>query len=56
VSIRDELFQPFFTTSPTGEGIGLGLSITHDIVMHGGRYAAAIHLQSEGSRQLPLDH
>jgi PAS domain S-box-containing protein len=36
--IRDKLFQPFFTTKPTGEGTGLGLSIGYDIVtqQHGG--------------------
>ena len=36
--IRDKLFQPFFTTKPTGEGTGLGLSIAYDIItqQHGG--------------------
>ena len=36
--IKDKLFQPFFTTKPTGERTGLGLSISHDIVtqQHGG--------------------
>ncbi len=36
--IKDKLFQPFFTTKPTGEGTGLGLSIAYDIVtqQHGG--------------------
>jgi PAS domain S-box-containing protein len=36
--IREKLFQPFFTTKPTGEGTGLGLSIGWDIVtqQHGG--------------------
>ncbi|MDQ6814413.1 MAG: ATP-binding protein [Bacteroidota bacterium] len=33
----DKVFQPFFTTKPTGEGIGLGLSISYDIMKaHGG--------------------
>jgi signal transduction histidine kinase/ligand-binding sensor domain-containing protein len=36
-TIRNKIFQPFFTTKPTGEGTGLGLSLSYDIVKaHGG--------------------
>jgi len=36
--VRDKLFNPFFTTKPAGEGTGLGLSLSYDIIVkqHGG--------------------
>ncbi len=44
--IRDKIFQPFFTTKPTGQGTGLGLSLSYDIVKaHGGEIIVNSHLE-----------
>jgi len=48
-NIKDKIFQPFFTTKPTGQGTGLGLSLSYDIVKaHGGSLVLNSH-ENEGS-------
>jgi signal transduction histidine kinase len=46
--VRAKIFNPFFTTKPTGEGTGLGLSMTHDIIVkqHGGQIDVETELGS----------
>ncbi|MDE3184283.1 MAG: GHKL domain-containing protein [Bacteroidota bacterium] len=55
--IVDKIFQPFFTTKPTGEGTGLGLSLSYDIVKaHGGkiRVETKDNVGAEFIIQLPI--
>ena len=57
-NIREKIMQPFFTTKPTGEGTGLGLSLTYDMVVkgHGGKIEME-SVEGEGSEftvTLPL--
>jgi signal transduction histidine kinase/ligand-binding sensor domain-containing protein len=48
--IREKIFQPFFTTKPTGQGTGLGLSMSYDIITkgHGGELNVNSH-ENEGA-------
>ena len=47
--IKEKIFQPFFTTKPTGQGTGLGLSLSYDIVKaHGGELA--VETTSDGAK------
>lgn len=55
--IKNKIFQPFFTTKPTGQGTGLGLSLSYDIITkgHGGELKVETK-EGEGSKfiiQLP---
>jgi signal transduction histidine kinase len=34
-TVKGKIFQPFFTTKPTGQGTGLGLSLSYDIITKG---------------------
>jgi two-component system NtrC family sensor kinase len=43
-TIKSKIFQPFFTTKPTGEGTGLGLSLAYDIV---NAYGGSLSVQSD---------
>jgi len=47
--IKDKIFQPFFTTKPTGQGTGLGLSLSYDIVHSNGGQILAESAEGEGS-------
>jgi signal transduction histidine kinase len=54
--VLDKIFQPFFTTKPTGEGTGLGLSLSYDIVKANGGELKVETKEGEGSEfiiQLP---
>jgi len=57
-NIVDKIFQPFFTTKPTGRGTGLGLSLSYDIIKAHGGEVRVESKEGEGSAliiQLPMN-
>ena len=58
-AIKKKIMQPFFTTKPTGEGTGLGLSLTYDMVVkgHGGsiQVESVVGERSEFIIALPIN-
>jgi two-component system, NtrC family, sensor kinase len=53
-NVLDKIFQPFFTTKPSGEGMGLGLSLSYDIIKaHGGELKVETK-EGEGSEFIIL--
>lgn len=58
-AIKEKIFQPFFTTKPTGQGTGLGLSLSYDIVKaHGGEIKVE-STEKQGTRfiiSLPINN
>ena len=44
--VKEKMFNPFFTTKPPGEGTGLGLSLSHDIIVK--QHAGSIEVDTSG--------
>lgn len=51
-AIKDKIFQPFFTTKPTGSGTGLGLSLSYDIIKAHGGDLRVKSIEGEGTEMI----
>jgi two-component system, NtrC family, sensor kinase len=57
--VRDKIFQPFFTTKPAGQGTGLGLSLSYDMVKSHGGEIILNTMENAGSEfiiEFPIKH
>lgn len=50
-SVKEKIFQPFFTTKPSGQGTGLGLSMSYDILTKG--HGGDLTVETKVSDDLP---
>ena len=54
-AIREKIFEPFFTTKPTGEGTGLGLSLSYDIITKGHNGSMHVETAPEGGAMFVIE-
>ena len=52
--VKERVFNPFFTTKPAGEGTGLGLPISHDIIVK--QHAGSIEVETEPGKFTEFQH
>jgi signal transduction histidine kinase len=50
-TVKEKIFQPFFTTKPTGQGTGLGLSMSYDIITKG--HGGELKVETKEGKGLP---
>jgi two-component system NtrC family sensor kinase len=51
---KDKIMQPFFTTKPTGEGTGLGFSLSYDIAVNGHGGSITVNFKKEEGSEFTI--